>query len=661
MATQMIRSILIANRGEIVSRVIRTCQNMGISTVAVFSDADRDAPFVGEADTALYLGASAPSESYLNQARIIELAQQARVDAIHPGYGFLSENAGFARACAEAGIIFIGPRPEAIEAMGSKAEAKALMDSVDVPVIPGYSGEDASLETLTREAERIGYPVLLKATAGGGGKGMRIVHDPASLETQWEAARREAQSAFGDPRMLLEKYIERGRHIEFQILGDQHGQAFHLLERECSIQRRYQKVLEESPSPVLDDTLRQAMGEAALKAARALQYDNAGTVEFIFDDNTREFYFLEVNTRLQVEHPVTEEITGLDLVQLQIEVAEGRKLALQQDAIDSRGYALELRLYAEDAAADYRPATGTIHFWKAPEIPGFRLETSVQSGSEVSIYYDPMIAKLIVWDENRTSAHRKMHYVLSNLKCLGLTHNQDFLRDLLIIPEINQGQYDTRFLERKPPESWMFKPSPVQAFRACVAITLMNWQARQDQRKLLKSLPNAWTNNKQPQHELSYVLGTDTFTLRYTSHGTQAFTFTWEDKNYEVVLRDVADSEVSFLWEGQQQSFTVFAQDLLYYVHSAETGNLHITEKERFPRKMVEKPKGSLEAPMPSQILQVLVSPGDAVKTGTPLLIISSMKMENTVEADMDGHIEEIYVQAGQNVEAGYLLLKIQE
>ncbi|MEZ5004070.1 MAG: biotin carboxylase N-terminal domain-containing protein [Chitinophagales bacterium] len=357
---QPITSILIANRGEIAARIIRTCKKMGIKSIAVFSDADRKAPFVKAADSAVYIGESNPAQSYLDIDKIIDTAKKVGASAIHPGYGFLSENVHFAQRCAKEGIIFIGPNPKAIEAMGSKANAKALMEKHQVPVVPGYKGKDQSLETLTKAANDIGYPVLLKAVAGGGGKGMRIVKDEKNIEKAIQAAQRESKNAFGDDELIVEKYIASGRHIEFQIFGDQHGNAIHLLERECTIQRRYQKVIEESPSPVLDDDLRTAMGDAAVKAAKALNYDNAGTVEFIFDDSTKNFYFLEVNTRLQVEHPVTEEVTGLDLVQMQIESAQGLPLAIEQNDVKGNGYAIECRLYAEDANNDFLPVTGKI-------------------------------------------------------------------------------------------------------------------------------------------------------------------------------------------------------------------------------------------------------------------------------------------------------------
>ena len=436
MIQRSITAILIANRGEIASRVIRTCRKMGIKAIAVYSEADRHAPFVAQADEAVFLGGSAPSESYLDVEKIIGAAKRTGADAIHPGYGFLSENAAFAERCAREGIAFIGPHPEAIRAMGSKSEAKSLMKQAGVPVVPGYQGEDQSNERLVKEATSMGFPVLLKAAAGGGGKGMRIVHEAAGVQAAIDAAKREAKSAFGDDELIVEKYIASGRHIEFQIFGDQHGNAIHLLERECTIQRRYQKVIEESPSPVMGDDLRARMGEVAVNAAKALRYDNAGTVEFIYDDKTGEFYFLEVNTRLQVEHPVTEEVTGLDLVQLQIKSAQGIPLRVKQDEVKGRGYAIECRLYAEDASNDFMPVTGTVERFSWPEVDGLRVETAIESGSAITVHYDPMIAKLVVWGDDRTTAQRRMAYVLRHLVCLGTTTNQALLLELLDHPEL---------------------------------------------------------------------------------------------------------------------------------------------------------------------------------------------------------------------------------
>ncbi len=659
MKIRPIHSILIANRGEIASRIIRTCRKMGIKSIAVFSDADSDGLFVREADIAVHIGESSPSLSYLDQNKIIQVAKQQGADAIHPGYGFLSENAGFAQSCEDEGIIFIGPNPKAIEAMGSKSRAKALMREHDVPVIPGYQGDDQSLATLIDAAKKVGFPLLLKATAGGGGKGMRIVHKVSELEKSIAAAKRESLSAFGDDELIIERYIAKGRHIEFQIFGDKHGNALHILERECSIQRRYQKVLEESPSPVLDEALREQMGEAAVKAAKALSYDNAGTVEFIFDDTSQDFFFLEVNTRLQVEHPVTEEVTGLDLVQLQIEVAEGRALSLQQVDIKSKGYAIEARLYAEDASNDFLPATGVVRHWEVPEVEGLRVETAVQSGSEISIHYDPMIAKLIVWDSTRSGAHRKMAYTLRHLKCLGLTTNQDFLLHLFEQVDINAGNYDTHYIQNKVMLDELGIKTTAQQQLAGIAVTLHNWQERESQRKLLRSVPSGWRNSPYAPQQVSYLFGDEEILIQYRAQDDGSFEFLQAENAHQVELIDVDAHSVTFRLDGIQYNIGIASKNNEYYTHSPEIGNLRLLEKPRFPQKEAEKVKGGYEAPMPSQIIKVLVEAGQAVKTGDGLMVISSMKMENTIEADMDGVVEEIYAAEGQNVEAGFLLLKL--
>jgi acetyl-CoA carboxylase biotin carboxylase subunit len=438
-----ISSILIANRGEIASRIIRTCKKMGIKSIAVFSDADRLSLYVKEADVAIYIGESTPANSYLNQAKIIEAAKTTNADAIHPGYGFLSENAAFAKRCETEGIIFIGPNANAIELMGSKSGAKHLMQQHNVPTVPGYSGKDQSNENLIKEAKRVGLPVLIKASAGGGGKGIRIVNSESELANAIEAAKRESKNAFGDDELIIEKYISSGRHIEFQIFGDKHGNLIHLLERECTIQRRYQKVMEESPSPVMTDSLRSKMGKAAVEAAKAIAYDNAGTVEFIFDTLSGEFYFLEVNTRLQVEHPVTESITGLDLVQMQIESAAEKQLSINQEDVKSNGYAIEVRLCAEDPENNFMPVTGQIQKFNFPNVAGLRVESAIEDGSEISMFYDSMVAKIIVHDDDRNSAHRKMAYVLRNLSCIGIKTNQDFLLQVIENQQFQQGTYDT--------------------------------------------------------------------------------------------------------------------------------------------------------------------------------------------------------------------------
>ncbi|MEM6767251.1 MAG: acetyl-CoA carboxylase biotin carboxylase subunit [Bacteroidota bacterium] len=658
--TKYIHTVLIANRGEIASRVIRTCRKMGIGTVAVFSEADRQAPFVGEADTAVYIGESEPAKSYLDQNKLIAAAKRTGATAIHPGYGFLSENAGFAKRCKEEGLIFIGPNPEAIEAMGSKSKAKALMEEYKVPVVPGYKGDDQSVEKLVSEAQKVGFPLLLKATAGGGGKGMRIVREASELEAGIAAAKREAQSAFGDDELLIEKYVESGRHIEFQILGDQHGNVIHLLERECSIQRRYQKVIEESPSPALTEDLRTQMGQAAVNAAKALNYDNAGTVEFIFDDETHAFYFLEVNTRLQVEHPVTEAITGLDLVQMQIESAQGKALSITQEDVKGEGYAIEARLYAEDPSKDFVPVTGRIHSFSYPELDGLRMESAVASGSEISIYYDPMIAKIIMWGEDRDIAHTKLRYVLDQLVCQGTITNQAFLQHLLAHPDFLVGKYDTHFIDKKLSLGDLGSISVQTQAELAIATLLFRWYKRENERSLLRNLPSGWRNNfYEPQKE-QYVIGETEIALGYQKV-KDSFLIQVGGQEMTAAITAYTQEKISLIIDGIQKAYTILQQGNEYFIHAAGIGNHKVLLKDRFPQKEKEKVKGGYESPMPSQIVKVHVAEGADIKKGDPLLVLSSMKMESTLLAEEDGTLEEVFVTEGQNVEAGFLLLKIQE
>jgi len=652
-----INNLLIANRGEISSRISRTCQIMGIRSIAVFSDADRGASFVKDADAAVYIGESSPSLSYLDQDKIIEAAKKMNADAIHPGYGFLSENSGFARRCENEGIIFIGPNPDAIAKMGSKSEAKEIMQKHKVPTVPGYNGADQSTQVLINEAKGIGYPLLLKATAGGGGKGMRIVHNEEELERSITAAQRESKSAFGDDRLIIEKYIESGRHIEFQIFGDQHGNVIHLLERECSIQRRYQKIVEESPSPVMTDALRSQMSEAAISAAKALKYDNAGTVEFIYDDKTGDFYFLEVNTRLQVEHPVTEEITGLDLVKMQIEVAQGLPLSLQQEEVRGVGYAVEVRLYAEDPDNEFMPVTGRIVKFELPEIEGLRVESAIQSGSEISIFYDPMIAKIIMLGKNRSEAIRKLNYVLRHMICQGTKTNQDFLIRLTDNKAFQKGQYDTHFVQAfQKLENEQINIDAINT--SLIALSAHRYDHRQRDRILLRGIPSGWRNSHYEDQSDKYVVDDTDIDLKYKTE-EKWLDYTIGDKRYKADILDNTPDNIRIEIEGVIYSFNISSDDITYFVHNEILGNITAENKERFPELMSDASDLGYQTPMPAQIIKVIASPGDKVKSGDELVVISSMKMESTVYAHEDGVIEEIFAQEGQNVPADFELLKI--
>ncbi|MCG8432885.1 MAG: acetyl-CoA carboxylase biotin carboxylase subunit, partial [Gammaproteobacteria bacterium] len=445
----MFDKILIANRGEIACRIIHTCSRLNIKTVAIYSEADRDALHTQLADEAYCIGGARAAESYLNMDVIIETAKQAGAKAVHPGFGFLSENADFVSRCKSAGLVFIGPEADTIAKMGSKSESKALMEKAGVPVVPGYHGDNQETGFLEKEAKKIGYPLMIKASAGGGGKGMRIVNSQKDFSAALEGARREAKNAFGDDRVLLERYVEQPRHIEFQIFGDSKGNVIHLFERECSIQRRYQKIVEESPSAFLDDNLRRQMGAAAVAAAEAVGYINAGTVEFIVGAD-RGFYFMEMNTRLQVEHPVTEKVTGLDLVEWQLRVATGEPLPLQQDEIDRDGHAIEVRLYAENPERDFLPVTGTVQRFAMPEQHRhFRVDSGISDGDEISIHYDPMIAKLIVWDHDREKCRQRLQRVLAGTAVFGLTTNLKLLRAIAGNKTFASGKFDTGFINQE--------------------------------------------------------------------------------------------------------------------------------------------------------------------------------------------------------------------
>jgi acetyl-CoA carboxylase biotin carboxylase subunit len=441
----MFKKILIANRGEIAVRIIKACQEMGIKTVAVYSEVDRHSPHVQIADESVNLGDPTPSESYLNIAKIIESARNVNAEAIHPGYGFLAENPDFAKACADSGIKFIGPTPEVIRLMGDKIEAKKTIASANVPVIPGYHGVKQDLSTLIKEGKKIGFPLLVKATAGGGGKGMRVVHAEAELEQSIESAKREAKSSFGNDSVFLEHYIDKPRHIEFQILADEHGHVIHLFERECSIQRRHQKIIEETPSPVMTKKLRDEMGTAAVVAAEAVGYTNAGTIEFMVDGK-QNFYFMEMNTRLQVEHPITEATTGVDLAKWQLRIASGMELTFKQNDLVQRGHALECRIYAEDPSNGFLPSIGTLEKVEIPIGPNIRNDTGVETNFYVSPYYDPMLAKLAVNSENREESINKMIWALSHYVVLGVTTNISFLKKVLEHPEFRKGNITTHFI-----------------------------------------------------------------------------------------------------------------------------------------------------------------------------------------------------------------------
>jgi acetyl-CoA carboxylase biotin carboxylase subunit len=657
--TKTIQKILIANRGEIARRIMRTCRKMGISTVAVYSDADAAMPFVSEADEAVRLGPAPSSESYLRIDKILEAVALTGSDAVHPGYGFLAENAAFADACAEAGVIFIGPTADAIRAMGSKREAKALVEKAGVPVIPGYDGADQDPAVLAQKAVEVGFPVLLKASAGGGGKGMKLVREQGGLSDAIASAAREGQSSFGDGTLLVEKYIDDPRHVEIQILGDSHGNLIHLNERECSIQRRHQKVIEEAPSPALDAALRSRMGEAAVRCGEAIGYQNAGTVEFILAPD-RSFYFLEVNTRLQVEHPVTECLTGLDLVEEQIRVAQGEALRTSQEAVRFEGAAVEVRLYAEDPSAEFLPQSGKVVDWHIPPVEGLRVDSGVESGSEVGIHYDPMLAKIITSGETRDIALQRMRRALRSLSVQGLTTNREFLLRVLDHPAFIAGEIDTHFIDRHLGDGLVDGPAEADARRAAVVAALAEQQQRNRERGLVPEVPSGWRNNYHTPQWVEYAAGEVELRVEYRHLGDNHFTVSVGDEERSV---SVVSWEAPYLvfedGTHRQRARVVFDADRVF-VHSAAFGaTLH--RKPRFPDKSLAIPAGGCIAPMPGKVIELRVREGDAVQAGQVLLIMEAMKMEHTVTAPHDGTVGAVSVAAGDQVDADALLVVVEQ
>lgn len=670
MTMKTIKKILIANRGEIAIRIMHSAHAMGLRTVAVFSDADAQTLFVKRADEAICIGGCYASESYLNQDKIIAAAKQAGADAIHPGYGFLSENASFAQRCKNEGIIFIGPSAEVIEALGSKTNAKKIAREAGVPVVPGYEGEDQSIGRFKYEADEIGYPVLLKASAGGGGKGMRIVNNPQELESAFEAASREAQKSFGDGSLLMEKYFPKAKHIEFQIVGDEHGNYFHLFDRECSLQRRYQKVIEEAPSPSLSDELRAEMGKAAVAIAEYVNYTNAGTVEFILDEQ-HNFYFLEVNTRLQVEHPVTENITWTDLVTMQIEIAEGKEMVtpLPED-FHPMGHSIECRICAEDAANNFFPATGEILHWRIPHMPGLRVETGVETGSVVEVYYDSMIAKLIFTAGTRTDAIACLVNTLERISILGLTTNKDFLIQLLNHPQFLDGTFDTKLIERSFAD-YKPEPSQEQLHQMAIAAMLFDWKFRSETENRPDAL-NGWRNVFYQPQLFDVELNGEHVQVQYRYLQFGDFTVTVNGYNHSVrlagyekfELSNRADKQSSLLMveiDNHSQNMMIARKGSDWYIQHPAAGTFHFRQIPRFTLPGSADHSNGYTAPMPGEVVKVLVKAGDTVQSGTPLLIMNSMKMETTMEAQADGEVEEIFVTEKSFVEAGAILLKMKD
>ena len=662
----MFDCVLIANRGEIACRVIRTCRKLGIRSVAVYSEADANARHGRMADMAFPIGGPRPAESYLRGDVILEVARKSGAQAIHPGYGFLSENAAFARACQKAGVVFIGPRPESIEAMGSKAEAKALMERHGVPLVPGYHGKDQNEKVLIAQARKIGFPLMIKAAAGGGGKGMRIARTEKEFADALASAQREAQGAFGDARMILERYIEHPRHIEFQVFGDTHGNVIHLNERECSAQRRYQKVLEETPSPFLDAQRRATMGEAAVAAAKAVDYVGAGTIEFIVGAQG-DFHFMEMNTRLQVEHPVTEETLGLDLVEWQLRIAAGEPLPLAQEQVQARGHAVEVRLYAEDPEQNFLPGSGAIEKLALPEPSRHvRIDAGVDPGDRVSIFYDPMIAKLIVWDEDRPRALARMREALAQCEVVGPKSNIVFLERLLRHRAILEGTIDTGYLDRHLDEflAGEAPPSPAALFAATTAVLLHDEQAAL-KRVLASSDPHSpwaiadgWRIGHAGKRIVALAQHGDRHNVEAHGYGGD-YALVHGGARCTVRRGRIEGDWLSALFEGEAQRIRVAVGEHRVRVHLDEGARETFARAPAFAFEAVSREGGDrVIAPMPGRVVLVKANAGEEVEKDQELLVMEAMKMELTLRAPRAGKLESVHACAGDFVEADAVLVK---
>jgi acetyl/propionyl-CoA carboxylase alpha subunit len=661
--TGPIGKLLIANRGEIAARIIRTAHALGIATVAVYSDPDADAPYVALADEAVRLPGAAPADTYLRGDLIIAAAAAAGAGAVHPGYGFLSENAAFARACGDAGLIFVGPAPDTITAMGSKVEAKAMMAAAGVPVLPGVTiTEEPEPGDLAAAGDQVGFPLLVKAAFGGGGRGMRLVADPAGLAEAVRSARGEAASAFGDGTVFLERFVTDPRHVEVQILGDTAGRVISLFERECSIQRRYQKIVEESPSPAVDGELRAALTKAAVAAGRAVGYTGAGTVEFVLDRDGS-FYFLEMNTRLQVEHPVTEQVTGLDLVELQLRIAEGEPLPPEAREATISGHAIEVRLYAEDVPAGFLPVTGTLHRFAIPSGPGLRVDTGFGDGSVVSPHYDAMLAKVIAHGRTRAGAARRLARALRDAEIHGLTTNRDLLVAILREPDFLAGATDTGYLTRHEPAALTGAGTgtavPATARHALVA-ALARQAVSRAAAPVLGTLPSGWRNVFSAPQRVSYTAAGEQYDVAYRILGDTVRASVNDVPLDQVeILGRSGTGRVDLEIDGIRRVYRVHRIGPDTYVDASD-GSSALTEVPRFGDPEKPAPAGSLLAPMPGLVRRVLVEVGALVTAGQPLLVLEAMKMEQTVAAPAAGVVAELRAKAGEQVSTGQVLAMVE-
>jgi len=654
-------TLLVANRGEIAVRVMRTAKAMGLKTVAVYSEADADAMHVRVADQSVCIGPAPVGESYLQTAAILEAAAKTGADCIHPGYGFLSENQSFAAACEAAGIEFIGPPNAAIDVMGDKAKAKRAMLAAGVPCVPGYQGEDQAVATLVAEAQAIGMPVMVKAAAGGGGRGMRLVDDAADLESAIAMAQSEAENAFGSSELIIEKAVLRPRHVEIQVFADKQGNTVHLGERDCSIQRRHQKVVEESPCPVMTPELRQAMGQAAIDAAKAVDYVGAGTVEFLLDA-AGEFYFLEMNTRLQVEHPVTELVTGFDLVEWQIRVARGEALPAEQDDIDLFGHAIEVRLYAEDPSTGFLPSTGAIDLFDVPDMPGIRVDSGVESGDEVTPFYDAMVAKIIAYGDTREDARMTLKAALEQSVLFGPANNRDFLIDVLAKPDFVSGEATTAFIGDHYGDA--FTPAPIGVVDLAAAATIQHVIAMETHHAQSASVhPELldWASTGGTVDTRQYLADESSSDVRLTSIrlGQYRVQLGEEPADVEVLDMDEDNAQLSINGLASRYRFLVQAPATIHIAsdHRACT----LVDATRVPPESEEAAGGgSIAAPMHGQLLAIEVEAGQAVAKGQRLAVLEAMKMQHEITAPADGTVVDIGAEAGKQIGAGDLIMTLE-
>jgi 3-methylcrotonyl-CoA carboxylase alpha subunit len=655
----VLRRLLIANRGEIVCRIARTAQRLGITSIAVYSEADARARHVRLADEAYFLGPAPAAESYLDIAKILALAQSVGADAVHPGYGFLSENAAFAQACVEAGLIFVGPPAAAIRAMGSKSASKAAMAAVGVPVAPGYHGDDQSSRRLIEEAQRVGFPLIIKASAGGGGKGMQVVHCAAEVAAAVESAQRLARTAFGDDRLLLERYFPRARHVEVQVFADSIGGIVSLFDRDCSVQRRHQKIIEEAPAPGLREEVRAAMAQAAIQSARAVSYVGAGTVEFLVDDD-QQFYFMEMNTRLQVEHPVTEFITGIDLVEWQLRIAQGAHLPMQQKEIVRRGCAMEARLYAEDPAHAYLPSVGRItHLHWPDSAPGLRLDVGVDAGDEVSTFYDPMLGKVVAWGESRGEAADRLRKALDEIEIVGVATNRALLTSVLADEEFRKGGIATNFLAVRHAQL-LFGEAEAGAMDAALAAL---WCAtRRTAEDALWSDSRGWRLAAPPTSIWTFAGLSVKIELVSPYADVQRDRYLARVGTEEYPLRVLAREAQSLSVDigGKVQHVSVIESDAeLHLFRAGRHVVLRLSLTEDALRVSADAEEGSLVTPLPGTLVAVHVTAGEQVPRGAPLVTVEAMKMEHTLTAPYAGTVTRIAFGVAERVAAGAVLVEL--